>query len=343
MAATLGPGSGGATPTSASSWTPSSSIDEGRFPPGTMLGDRYRIVARLGKGGMGEVYRADDLKLGQIVALKFLPEDLTAREEMLARFRYEVRIARQVSHPNVCRVYDIGEVDGHAYLSMEYVDGEDLRTLLKRIGRLPGDKVIQIARQLCAGLAAAHDKGVLHRDLKPANVMLDGEGRVRITDFGLAGIAGEIHGKDIRSGTPTYMAPEQLSGKGVSVASDIYSLGLVLFELFTGKQAFKASSHQELVRMHEEEEPISPSSLVDHIDPAAESVIMRCLAKRPAERPPSALAVAGALPGGDPLAARRWPPGRPRPPRSSQPPAWLVDCARPWPGRAWRALWQVSR
>ena len=149
--------------------TPSSShMDEGRFPPGTLLAQRYRIVSLLGRGGMGEVYRANDLLLAQAVALKFLPAQWTSDEPTLARFRNEVRIARQISHPNVCRVYDIGEAEGATYLSMEYVDGEDLASLLRRIGRLPRDKALEIARQLCAGLAAAHDKGVVHRDLKPA-------------------------------------------------------------------------------------------------------------------------------------------------------------------------------
>ena len=155
----------------------SSGIEEGRFPPGTVLAGRYRVLGLLGRGGMGEVYRADDLKLGQPVALKFLPESAARNPDRLARFHSEVRIARQVSHPNVCRVYDIGEIDGAAFLSMEYVDGEDLGSLLRRIGRLPGDKALEIARKLCAGLAAAHDKGVLHRDLKPANIMLDGAAR----------------------------------------------------------------------------------------------------------------------------------------------------------------------
>ena len=162
-----------------------------------MLAERYRIIGLLGQGGMGEVYRANDLKLGQPVALKFLPA-ATTRSDLLARFHAEVRIARQVSHPNVCRVYDIGEVDGSTFLSMEYVDGEDLRSLLRRIGRLPGDKALEIARRLCAGLAAAHDKGVLHRDLKPANIMIDGRGQVLITDFGLAG-TGRTTGRSARS------------------------------------------------------------------------------------------------------------------------------------------------
>lgn len=279
------------------SWS-SSHASDGRFPPGTLLAGRYRISGRLGRGGMGEVYRADDMKLGQAVALKFLPADLQRDSSMLARFHHEVRIARQVSHPNVCRVYDIAEADGQHFISMEYVDGEDLKSLLRRIGRLPEDKALQIARQMCAGLAAAHDKGVLHRDLKPANIMLDGEGRVRITDFGLAAIASEISGADLRSGTPGYMAPEQLAGRDVSVASDIYSLGLVLFELFTGKPAFKAASIAELRTQQE-----SGVTAVQGIDRGIERVVLSCLARHPTERPSSALAAAAALPGGDPLAA----------------------------------------
>ena len=168
----------------------SSSMDEGRFASGAVLAGRYRIIGLIGEGGMGEVYRANDLKLGQPVALKFLPAATAKNSQLLARFHAEVRIARQVSHPNVCRVYDIAEADGSTFLSMEYVDGEDLRSLLRRIGRLPGDKAVEIARKLCAGLAAAHDKGVLHRDLKPANIMIDGRGQVLITDFGLAALLG---------------------------------------------------------------------------------------------------------------------------------------------------------
>src|SRR5271170_1056478 len=213
-------------------------LTEGRFLPGRLLAGRYRIIALLGRGGMGEVYRADDLTLGQPVALKFLPEEATKDETLLERFRNEVRLSRRVSHPNVCRVYDVGEVDGHTFFTMEYVDGEDLASLLRRIGRLPADKALEIARQLCAGLAAAHAKGVLHRDLKPANIMLDGRGQVVVTDFGLAGLADDIRGNEIRSGTPAYMAPEQLAGKEVSPRSDIYALGLVLYEVFTGKRAF---------------------------------------------------------------------------------------------------------
>ena len=294
---------GGRTPPSQQHLSSSSSLDEGRFLPGTLLAGRYRIVALLGRGGMGEVYRANDLKLGQPVALKFLPESTATSETTLARFYNEIRIARQVSHPNVCRVYDLGDVEGQPYLSMEYVDGEDLGSLMRRIGRLPEDKALEIARKLCAGLAAAHDKGVLHRDLKPSNIMLDGRGNVLITDFGLAGIAHQIQGAEVRNGTPAYMAPEQLAGKEVSIKSDIYALGLVLYEVFTGKRAFEASTLAELVRMHTETTPVSPSSLVKDLDPAVERVLLRCLDPDPRNRPASALAVAAALPGGDPLAA----------------------------------------
>ena len=276
---------------------------DNRFLPGTLLLDRYRIVALLGKGGMGEVYRADDLILGQSVALKFLPESASHNEQLLVRFRNEVRTARRVSHPNVCRVYDLGEAEGHTFLSMEYVDGEDLTSLLRRIGRLPHDKAVDIGRQLCAGLAAAHREGVLHRDLKPANIMLDGRGHAVITDFGLAQVFEEIQPSDIRSGTPAYMAPEQLASKEVTAQSDIYSLGLVLYELFTGKRAWEGETLADLVKVRTDRPIASPATWVRDLDPSVEKVILHCLELDPAKRPNSALAVAAALPGGDPLAA----------------------------------------
>jgi hypothetical protein len=252
---------------------------------------------------MGEVYRADDLKLGQPVALKFLPKTLAADAVRRERLFAEVRIARQVSHPNICRVYDISEIEDRHFLTMEYIDGEDLASLLKRIGSLHGAKALDVARQLCAGLAAAHDRGILHRDLKPANVMIDGRGRVRITDFGLAVVAGEDVAEVNVSGTPPYMAPEQFSGKGASVRSDIYALGLVLYEVFTGRRAFEAKTLAELRAKKEGTPPIAPSEIVREIDPIVERVILRCIEKDPRQRPASAVQVASALPGGDPLAA----------------------------------------
>jgi serine/threonine-protein kinase len=282
--------------------TPSTGRD-GRLLPGTILAERYRVVALAGRGGMGEVYRAEDIRLEQEVALKFLPAALAQDAAALARFHREVRVARQVSHPNVCRVFDIGDSGGIPFLTMEYVDGEDLAALLRRIGRFPADRGVEIARQVCAGLAAAHEHGVIHCDLKPSNVMLDGRGRVRITDFGLAGIAGDLRDANRGGGTPAYMAPEQLAGGHANVKTDLYALGLVLYEIFTGKRAFEAASLPELIRLRESSSPTSPTSLVRDLDPLVERVILRCLDKDPARRPASALQVAAALPGGDPLAA----------------------------------------
>lgn len=278
-------------------WHPSS--DEGRFPAGLLITERYRIISLIGRGGMGEVYRADDLTLGQPVALKFLPESATD-DFMLERFHSEVRMARRISHPNVCRVYDIGQTGSQVFLSMEYVEGEDLLSLLRRIGRMPSDKALEIARKICAGLAAAHDKGVLHRDLKPSNIMLNSRGEALIMDFGLAGLAHEI--EDVSSGTPAYMAPEQLAGKEVTARSDIYALGLVLYELFTGEPAFQGNTRDEIVRARQSP-PQVPSILVPDLDPAVERVILRCLEEEPENRLLSASIVSAALPGGEYLIA----------------------------------------
>lgn len=278
-------------------------VDHGRFPPGQVLANRYRIVELLGRGGMGEVYRADDLTLEQSIALKFIPLGEAANPAALTAMHSEVRTARQISHPNVCRVYDVDEAEGQPFITMEYIDGENLAALLKRIGRIAPDKALDVARQLCAALAAAHDKGILHRDLKPSNVMIDGRGQVRITDFGLAGVAEQFRQDQIRAGTPAYMAPEQIAGLEVTARSDIYALGLILYEVYTGKRAFEGSTLAELSRQHTHSTPTSPSALVHDLDGAVERIILRCLSKNPAERPPSARVVAAALPGGDPLAA----------------------------------------
>lgn len=269
--------------------------------PGVVLSGRYRIVSRLGAGAMGEVYRADDLKLGQPVALKFLPDHLAGDPVRLARFHGEVRMAREVSHPNVVRVHDISESQGRHFISMEYVDGEDLDSLIRRIGRLPADKGLELARELCLGLSAAHEQGVLHRDLKPANVMIDGRGRVRISDFGLAIRAPEGRSTDV-AGTPAFMAPEQFDGEATP-ASDVYALGLVLYQMFVGEAAFSGGSVAEIARRHRDDRPPQPRDRVPEIDPQLEELILRCLEKEPAARPSTALSVAASLPGGDPLAA----------------------------------------
>jgi serine/threonine protein kinase len=198
------------SPAAAGSDAPSQTRTGGRFVAGTVLANRYRIVSLLGIGGMGEVYKAEDLRLDLPVALKFLPETLAMSPSALARFHAEARIAR-LSHPNVCRVHDIGDVDAFQFLTMEFIDGEDLASLLRRIGRLPADKALEIARQLCAGLAAAHDASVLHRDLKPHNVMIDGRGRVRITDFGVAAIAREVRQEPCERSRAAICSPSRWS------------------------------------------------------------------------------------------------------------------------------------
>jgi serine/threonine-protein kinase len=261
---------------------------QGRFAAGTILAGRYRIVAVLGRGGMGEVWRADDLKLRQTVALKFLPEGLAADASRLARLVEEVRLARLVSHPSVCRVHDLVESEGQHFVTMEYVDGEDLRSLLRRVGRLPTERSVELIAQICGGLAAAHEGGVLHRDLKPANVLIDGRGRARITDFGLAITTAAAGRPADLAGTPTYMAPEQRDGRPLTARTDVYALGHLLREMLTGVSPSGGVSH-----------PTTPPPIPLEL----ERLIERCLAHDPELRPPSALAVAAALPGRDVLAA----------------------------------------
>jgi serine/threonine-protein kinase len=274
---------------------------QSQLAPGTVIADRYRIVSPLGSGGMGDVYRADDLKLGQAVALKFLPPALARNPSLHEQLHDEVRLGRQISHPNVCRIYDIVDWDGSYFVAMEHVDGEDLARLLRRIGRLPHDKAIEIARGIAAGLAAAHSKGILHRDLKPANIMIDSHGEARIMDFGLALThdAAETSGT---AGTPAYMAPEQLIGRAASVRSDLYALGLVMYETFTGKRLYDGADISQL-RLQQEREVAAPSIYIRDLDPNVERLILRCLNRDPQQRPGSAREVYEALPGGDALAA----------------------------------------
>jgi serine/threonine-protein kinase len=272
----------------------------GGFTPGTMLAGRFRVVALLGRGGMGEVYRADDVKLGQPVALKFVRGALSP--ELRDRLYAEVALGRQVAHPSVCRLYDVVEVDGQTFLAMEYVDGEDLASLLARIGRLPGDKALDILRDLGAGLAAVHEKGIVHRDLKPANVMIDGRGRARLTDFGLA-VALESPGHRPFAGTPAYMSPEQLAGEEVTVRSDLYALGLIAYEMVTGQRFYEARTVEELTSQHREAKGAKLTSVSRMAHPAVERMIHQCVQEDAAARPSSARAVLAALPATDPLEA----------------------------------------
>jgi serine/threonine-protein kinase len=271
--------------------------------PGMLLSNRYRIVAPLGRGGMGDVYRADDLALGVSVALKFLPDRVAADPDRLARFRGEVAAARQVAHPHVCRVYDIGESDGRAFLSMEFIPGDDLEAVLRRAGRLTPGVAMDLVRQVALGLQAVHDEGLIHRDLKPANVMLDGRGRAKLTDFGLAASAESVSGEHALAGSLLYQAPEQLAGGTLSVRTDVYALGLLLYLLLTGRRPFAASDRGELLRLQRETRPVQPSALVAGVPPAVDQLVLRCLSPDPRDRPASAHEVWRTLPGDDALQA----------------------------------------
>ncbi len=267
---------------------------EDGFIPGAVFAGRYRMVTPVGHGGMGEVWRADDLVLSTPVALKLVYSTGRDARQRLLR---EVRLARQITHAAVCRVFDVGEAEGQVFYSMEFVEGEDLSTLVRRAGRLPQERVLDIGRQLCGGVAAAHAQGVLHRDLKPANVLVDENGSVRITDFGIA-----IARTDARDhtliGTPGYMAPEQLQvGAQLSERTDVYAIGLILYELLVGQRPF-ADAAAALAP------PAPPSTLVPNVDPRLERIILKALSPAPSDRPVSAHAMAAALPSASAGASR---------------------------------------
>jgi serine/threonine-protein kinase len=267
-----------------------------RFSPGEIVAaQRYKILGPLGGGGAGEVYKAHDQIMDQDVALKFLARGQTGGTPTCSRFVSEVAMAREVAHPNVVRVYDIGQLpDGEVFISMEFVDGENLASLLRRAGRLSPEKTVQIARELCAGLSAAHDHDVLHRDLKPSNIVIDGDGHVHIADFGIAAFVPTGAGEIPLAGTPAFMAPGLFHHKQPSKQSDLYALGLVLYEVATGKEPFggvPADGLQTAAKL------IPPSVLCPEIEPALERAILQCLEEDPSRRPESAQAVAALLPG----------------------------------------------
>jgi tetratricopeptide (TPR) repeat protein len=255
------------------------------FATGQVFAGRYRMITRIGRGGMGDVWRAEDLVLGTEVALKLIASSGAGGRE---RILNEVRVARQITHPAVCRVFDVGEAEGRIFFTMELVRGEDLAALIRRAGRLPSEKVIEIAHQLCSGLAAAHAQGVLHRDLKPANILIDNDGLVRITDFGIA-IPRTDSNQHKLTGTPAYMAPEQRAlGTSLSERTDVFALGVVLYELLVGRHPFDRGSPTL--------EAPAPSSLVPNVDPQLERAVMQALSPDPANRFSSALALAAGLP-----------------------------------------------
>src|SRR5262245_30836237 len=279
--------------------SPASPATAREMVPGAMIAGGFRVVALLGRGGMGKVYRAEDLRLRETVALKILPGALAEDADARNRLEHEVRLARRVTHPHVCRVFDVVDTDLGVALCMEYVDGEDLASLLRRVGHLPAQRALRVARQIVLGVSAIHRQGLLHRDLKPANVMIDGRGAARLMDFGLA-----AEGPDgLFCGTPAYMAPEQLAAGAASVQSDLYSLALVLHELFTGESAFASKRTIEELRADRiAHDPRPLDALALGLPERVAEALASCLARTPADRPRSTSELLASLPGDDPIA-----------------------------------------
>jgi len=250
-----------------------------------VLSQRYDVLAEAGHGSMGSVYKARDRETGEIVALKLLKPEIASDQAMMDRFKNELLFARKITHKNVCRVHEFNRLGGVAYTSMEFVEGESLRSVLNRFGGLPVRKAIDLAQQICSGLQEAHAQGIVHRDLKPENVMIDAQGNVKIMDFGIARSmeAGtRLTGSMV--GTPAYMAPEQVAGKPVDYRTDVYSLGLILYEVFTGAPAFQAENAVAVALKQMREAPVAPHEIEPAIPVAIERAILKCIEKEPAKR-----------------------------------------------------------
>ncbi len=248
---------------------------------GAIFAKRYEIIEELGRGGMGRLYRVLDTKINQEVALKILRPEISRDQQTIGRFSNELRLARQVAHKNVCRMYHLGEDNGTHFIIMEYISGQDLQSMIKMTKQLSMETAVDIAKQICEGLAEAHRLGVIHRDLKPGNIMIDREGNARILDFGIA------HSLESRGltesghliGTPEYMSPEQAQDTGVDQRSDIYSLGVILYEMVTGKVPFTGDTPISITIKHIEEIPKSPKTLAPQIPDVLSQLIMKCLEK----------------------------------------------------------------
>ncbi len=267
--------------------------------PGALFDSRYEILGSLGQGGMGIVYKARDRSLDEIVAIKILRPDFAQDPRMAERFKSEIRLARRVRHPNVCAIHDYGEDHGLLYISMEYVEGVDLKRVLREHGAFPPEEAYPVAIQIAEGLQAVHDAGIIHRDLKAPNIMSDGAGHTRLMDFGIAKREGEgtrtATGHIV--GTPEYMSPEQAQGHRVDFRSDIYALGIVVYEIFTGRVPFRGETPISTILKHlHDPPPLEPPEGLA-IPAAVRAVLGRCLAKDPAERFASAREVAEALRG----------------------------------------------
>jgi serine/threonine protein kinase/Flp pilus assembly protein TadD len=257
---------------------------------GSTFAGRYEVIEELGKGGMGKVYRVEDKKIKQEVALKLINPDVASDKKTIERFSNELKTARMISHRNVCRMFDLSEEKGIHYITMEYVPGEDLKSFIKRARQLTPGTAINIAKQVCEGLFEAHRLGVIHRDLKPQNVMIDKEGNARIMDFGIArSITGKgITGEGVMIGTPEYMSPEQVEGKDTDQRSDIYSLGIILYEMVTGRVPFEAETPFAVGIKQKSETPKDPKELNSQIPDGLSQLILKCLEKNKEKRPQSA-------------------------------------------------------
>ncbi len=248
--------------------------------PGQQIGTRYRIIRLLGRGGMGAVYQAFDNELDREVALKVIRADLAEDASVLQRFKREIQLSSTVTHKNVLRVYDLGESQGLKFLTMQFVEGEDLAGLFKREGRLPMERVLHIFHQMCQGLGAAHEKGILHRDLKPSNIMIDRDGLVYLTDFGLArSVSGSgLTQTGTLMGTPDYMSPEQVKGEPLDVRSDLYSLGIILYQMVTNHVPYSGDTAFEVMIQRVQKPPRPATELNPDIPPFVDKIIRRCMA-----------------------------------------------------------------
>ncbi len=267
------------------------------FAPGSLVSGRYEVLEEVGAGGMGRVYRVLDREIGEEVALKTLRPETAAEPRTVERFQSELKLARRISHRNVCRVYHLGEDAGTLYILMEYVRGRDLREILRREGKMPADRAVGLAREICEGLAEAHALGVVHRDLKPGNVVIDEQGRPRIMDFGIARAPGDpgLTETGALVGTPDYISPEQAEGREADARSDLYALGAMLFEMVTGRTVFEGRTPVSVALKHKTEPPPDPRILDPGIPGELGAIILKCLAKDPADRYADARALADAL------------------------------------------------
>ena len=248
---------------------------------GSIFAGRYQVIEELGRGGMGRVYKVLDTEVNAKVALKLIKPEISADQETIERFRHELRITRDISHKNVCRMYDLGKEAGSYFITMEYIAGEDLKSMIRMSGQLGVGTAISLAKQVCEGLAEAHRLGVVHRDLKPSNIMIDREGTVRVMDFGIARslrVKG-ITGAGIMIGTPEYMSPEQVEGKDIDQRSDIYSLGIILYEMMTGRVPFEGDTPFTVGVKHKSEIPKDPRQFNAQIPEDLSRLILRCLEK----------------------------------------------------------------